>query len=549
MAKKDNVEIDGLSKKERKALEARAAEIEAELARKAAKKAAKSKGKPPAEVEPEAPAEGGTPDSDEAIKARLADKRAQREAAKAALEALDRSDAEAVAAFNETHGKVLGHYATSEDESAARDATLNGVTPADVIAKAEEVIAGASSPGAVKSAKAAKAKAEAALAAAPVPEGDYNDPLLGIGMMAAQVAEEVETDHGREFAVGSAKPVDDFATVADIDAKPEVELNGNGQYKIQAPDGKVRGYTRVTTFIDCLEDKSALRDWEMRVLLEGIVTNEGEVGTGRTGTGGDLFTSKVRDLIHNRDVELARIAKRDRKGKLKPGERGPAEAAIWSTFKAAVNAIASDALDLGGRHEKASKGTDLHALADVYDTKGPDEIDAMLHDGVITVSDHADVMAYGEAMKRAGIKVVGVERVVVNDERKVAGRLDRILLVKFPGAQRAVRVVGDLKTGRVDYGTGKIAMQLAVYSECKGYDPEHPDAREELRLSRTKAVLIHLPQGSAHCTIHEVDLAAAKVGTKLATEVRAWRNAGKRTIDLKADLASGAGDKTTAEVA
>lgn len=548
MAKKDKVTIDGLSKKERKALEHRAAEIEAELAKKAKKRAAKLAPQlaaadailavptdhPDAVALPES---AGTPDSDAEIKARLATKRAEREAAKIALDNLDRSDADAVAAFNATHGLVIGHLATSEAEKAAADARMADVIEARaasadpverIVENAAAVIATSDDAEEVERATEAKAHAEAVL--------DTRE----------QVAEEVETDHGREFAVGTAEPepvADDFATVGDAERKPEVELNGNGQYKILQPDGKVRGYTRVTTFIDCLEDKSALDKWKARALLEGIVANEDEVARRDDGLGdvtmADLFTSRVRDLIHNRDVELARIAKRDRKGKLAIGERGRLEADVWSTFKRALNEVAEQALELGGVHEKANKGTNLHALADVYDTKGSDEVDAMLHDGLITPADHADIMAYGAAMARAGIKVVGVEKYVVDDERKLAGRLDRIVLAKLPGAQRAVRMVADLKTGQVEYGLGKIAMQLETYATCKGYNPEHPEAREELRLSRTKGLLIHLPQGEATCRIIPADLTVGKAGTKLATEVRQWRNAGKRAIDLKLDLAAG----------
>jgi hypothetical protein len=60
--------------------------------------------------------------------------------------------------------------------------------------------------------------------------------------------------------------------------------NGNGQPMIHYRDPatgkeKVKGYTRVTTYIDCLDDKTVLNAWKARVLLEGgaveLLQNDG----------------------------------------------------------------------------------------------------------------------------------------------------------------------------------------------------------------------------------------------------------------------------------
>jgi hypothetical protein len=79
----------------------------------------------------------------------------------------------------------------------------------------------------------------------------------------------------------------------------------------------------------------------------------------------------------------------------------------------------------------------------------------LLTDGKISPADLRDVEAYAEAMQRAGVKVLDIERTVVNDELGVAGRLDRTVMVRLPGAQRATRMVGDIKTGRLDFGAGQ----------------------------------------------------------------------------------------------
>lgn len=167
--------------------------------------------------------------------------------------------------------------------------------------------------------------------------------------------------------------------------------------------------------------------------------------------------------------------------------------------------------------------------------EGIDAVGAKLEAGEITPADLADVEAFLGALDKLGAKVIEIERVVVNDDLKVAGRLDYVVMLKLPGMQRATRLVLDLKTGRIDYGTGKIAMQLGQYSDAVGYDLDTHE-REDLKLNRTKALVVHLPAGTAKATVHVVDLGAARRGNKLAAEVRAWRNEGKKAIDLKTDI-------------
>lgn len=449
-------------------------------------------------------------DDVDAIKARVKDKAAARQR----LDDLDRDDEDAVRAFNETDGKLLGHYATYTGE-------------------VEETLAKMDRTEQRKKATA----------------GDEPAP-------AKQDVEEVVTEEGRVFEAGAASA--EGAPVADVEpeaaserakraieergfalpseASPDFETNGLGQYKVKRPsDGKLVGYTRTTTFIDAIDDKTQLVAWKLRTLLEGVVTNEEQVGSGKAD---DLLMSKVRDALHTHDVALAKARKAKRKGKLVPGELADIEKAAAKTFKGAVEPIVDQLLELGGVHAKANKGTDIHALCQLYDQSGMDAVSALLTAGTIDEVDFADVEAYARALEAAGIKHVESEVMVVNDDAKRAGRLDSIKLVRFPGTARAVRVVADIKTGSVEFGT-KIPMQLESYAGSKGYDPAKPDARRDLKLSRTKGLLIHLPQGTGTCFIYPVDLATGRIGNKIATEVREFRSAGKKGIDFKTDLATG----------
>lgn len=381
-------------------------------------------------------------------------------------------------------------------------------------------------------------------------------------------------------------PVENFAFAKPSEApglKPEIPLTAdNKQYLILREDGTEGRYTRATTYIDGLENTKALEAWKLRTLLEGIAVDNERTLADRDAA--NTMMGAVAQAIHIRDVALAKLAKADRKGKLEPGERGPAEEQINRAFKAAADEIADKALDLGGAHVKANKGTDLHKLTEVCDLEGIEAVRALAEAEEITPADLADIEAYHEAVTKAGLKVIAVEQVVVDDVRGVAGTTDRIVQApgKLLGRTRAAKVIADVKTGNMEYAIGKTAMQITVYATSKAYTPgevgrtdlgvlkpntaRHPgkaplkkdrplkrdgvEAMEayEARVAKYDAdlaaymskrgvgLLIHLPAGKAQCTIHLVDLNLGAQGLKIIEQVRTWRNEGKRAIDLGADI-------------
>lgn len=412
-----------------------------------------------------------------------------------------------------------------------------------------------------------------------------------VAAVEAQVAEQVETEKGRVFEVGTTATLDDVPALVDsIDlldpdapAAPPIPLTDDGKrYVILREDGTEGRYTRATTYIDGLEHTGALTDWKLRTLLEGVV-----VDTEATLADRDHAASligQVTAAVHDRDVAMHKLDKADRKGKLETGERGLVEAKINQAFKAIVDDVAETALDLGGAHVKSSKGTDLHKLTELCDTEGIEHIRMLAEAGTITPADLADIEAYDKAIKAAGLKVLAVEQVVVDDERGVAGTTDRIVQApgKLLGRARGAKVVADVKTGNMEYAIGKTAMQITVYATSKAYTPgevgrtelgvlkpttakrpgkaplkkDRPLKRDgveameayEARVAKYETdlanylakrgvgLLIHLPAGQARCTIHLVDLNVGAQGLAIIEQVRAWRNEGKRAIDLKADL-------------
>jgi hypothetical protein len=409
-----------------------------------------------------------------ALDAAIVDKREKRAVPNPAT--VDRNDEGAVREYNEAlaAGGVGGNFLTSLAERAARDKLIE----ADYVA------------------------AEAA----PV-----------------QVAEEVDTDKGREFQVGAAvfgKP---------SESGPEIEIDGNGRYKILLPDSeKMKGYTRVTTYIDGLEFTGALDSWKERQLAEGLALDADEAGGGIVQT--------FRDAMHVRDVATKKLEKADRRNELERGEYDDRSKLIAKTFKSAVAPLLATAHELAGTKSKATKGTEIHALCELFDAEGWLAVKQRRDAGEITDADVDDVRAYANAVEAIGMKVLESEVVVVNDTLGVAGRADRVYMVKLPGMARAVRVIGDLKTGSL-YSPGKMAQQLALYAGAQRYNLETGE-RTKLGVSQDKGLIIHLPAGSGECHVYVADLALGRKGNALSGQVRAWRNEGKLGLDMSADLAA-----------
>src|SRR5690606_11260548 len=101
-------------------------------------------------------------------------------------------------------------------------------------------------------------------------------------------------------------------------------------------------------------------------------------------------------------------------------------------------------------------------------------------------------------------------------ELKIGGTHDRT--VRYQGRD----YIADIKTGSVEFGALKIAMQLAVYSRSVLYDPATRE-RTPLEVDQDRAIVIHLPAGQGRCDLHWVDIAAGWEAVQVATQVRRWR--------------------------
>ena len=256
------------------------------------------------------------------------------------------------------------------------------------------------------------------------------------------------------------------------------------EYGKDKPKGEY--YTRTTTFIDALEDKTNLVRWKQRNVLVGALRRP--------------------DILE----ELGSIE--DPQG----------------ADKGAVDKLVGIAEEAADADLRALKGSAIHLITEDLDHgKGmpfvPDEF-------------RRDIEAYLEAMKQAEAEILGIEQFCVLDQYKVAGTFDR--LVRYKGKL----MIADIKTGRIDYGLGKIAMQLAAYRHMEVYDPvtyqrspllidgEEPDADE--------ALIIHLPSGEGKCDIVPVDIRKGWEGLAVCSEVREWRRHWNRKASRREPVVS-----------
>ncbi|WP_326554687.1 hypothetical protein [Micromonospora sp. NBC_01813] len=274
----------------------------------------------------------------------------------------------------------------------------------------------------------------------------------------------------------------------------EVPRNGRKQPLIipLGPDGrpdleaKLKPYTRMTTYIDCLEDKSALSWWHRRLTLIGLAR---------------LPEGKRADVV-------ARILKADADGD-----------------KEALKGIARWMHKVAGGDDKADQGDWIHELSEYADKN--EALPAKASD-----DDRADIAAY--KLATIDLEVREIERFVVLDDYKVGGTPDRMSWYDGPdpdGMEPAGHLITDLKTGRVDFGALKMAMQLAGYARGQRYDPatgiRMPWPND---MNLNWGLIINAPAGTGTCEVMWVDLKLGWEGFQLAQKVRDIRRLGNRAF-------------------
>lgn len=227
--------------------------------------------------------------------------------------------------------------------------------------------------------------------------------------------------------------------------------------------GKPVPYTRCTTFVDCLDDKYNLQQWQLRQAAIGL--------------------SERPDLL------LSVSAHRD--------------------DKHAVNGIVDKAMEAARSSAASTTGTALHALCE--------RVDRGHSLGIVPPSARDDIAAYQAATRT--LEHVYIEQFSVHDGLKIGGTPDRVV---WWGQKH---YIADLKTGKdIEWGALTIAMQLAVYAHSTPYLPPGVRAPYPFDVDQDQAIVIHLPAGQRVCTLHFVDIAKGWEAVQVAGQVRKLRS-------------------------
>ncbi|MGW5402650.1 hypothetical protein [Streptomyces sp. NPDC003952] len=266
---------------------------------------------------------------------------------------------------------------------------------------------------------------------------------------------------------------------------------------------------RVTTFVGCLEDTYHLNLWSQRMVVLGMAARA--------------------------DLRLGAAAISD------PDDRNA---------KKTLNDIAKQAKDAAAGSAKATIGTALHSY-----TERIDRGEAL---GNVPEEYIPDLNAYREITR--GLDSIGIEGFCVNDGLRVGGSYDRIYRfteefldayeakhgrrLHYPDGEHLMdgevqpgdAVIGDVKTGNIDLGMGKICMQLGTYANSEDYD-HTVGSRTPLVGNPSKAwgVVVHLPAGQGAARLVWADIASGyAVASTLARGVHEWR----KRKDLAHDFAA-----------
>jgi hypothetical protein len=224
--------------------------------------------------------------------------------------------------------------------------------------------------------------------------------------------------------------------------------------------------------VDCLEDKYNLQKWMQRNVALGL---------------------SVRP-----DLQLAVSAHREDKREL--------------------DKICQAAQEAAQSSKGATTGTALHAITETAD-RGLDV-------GVIPEAFQADLAAYLDATK--DLTATHIEQFCVLDSLKIGGTPDRV--VKYQGK----RYIADLKTGSIEFGILKIAMQLAVYARSQTYDYGTGE-RGVHGAELDRGLIIHLPAGEGRAELVWVDLLEGWNAVRVARDVREKRSLKYRDLTTPFD--------------
>ena len=243
-----------------------------------------------------------------------------------------------------------------------------------------------------------------------------------------------------------------------------------GRYLLPDPHtGEEKPWTRVTTVAGTLDDTFGITDWRLRNAVYGL------------GLRDDL-----RDLAASAD--------------------GPDD-------KKVLNDVVRQAEAAAASSRKANIGTALHGITQKIDRGDKD---------VRIPAEHRDrIIRYKTTVAQHRIEWIAeaIERVVVIPELGVAGQIDRIA----NWTHSPLPIIGDLKTGSIEYAKVKIAQQLGLYSRATHWwDGEEMHPMPEV--NQDLALVVHLPaEGDDEPRVYSVNIAEGWRLVQQSMQVRGIR--------------------------
>ena len=279
--------------------------------------------------------------------------------------------------------------------------------------------------------------------------------------------------------------------------RPEPPRDAYSRYLIQFPgESGPRAMTRVSTVKDLLTDKFNLNQWTQRAVLAGIAYSPELL----------VEVQEILSKVHDGSEFRSRSLNKD------------------------LNSIIQSCIDVSGSGNAADRGTRVHAYTEYLDTGTPIEIDPSMLPAT---------RAYQSALAAYGLEPVEVEVIgwTAESGENIAGTIDRIYRVTkiisdenhtlYPGDL----VVGDLKTGNVEYGLG-ISLQMWFYQRFRSlYDPVTETHREMPSVRQDAAVIVKVDVAESSCDIHLVHT-GPEVGewAKMTNKIRQARRSDKNLI-------------------
>lgn len=280
-----------------------------------------------------------------------------------------------------------------------------------------------------------------------------------------------------------------------------LEKRRYGGYLLYDEDGNEHKPTRVSSLAKVLGDTENLTKWKMRMTAHGL------------GLRPDLYA-------------LACSADKDDKRTLddlcRDAMQSVPSAANYGT---AIHKATEDA-DAGKSYNLPEdlRG-DVRAYLAVRDKWGlkpmPEYIEATLVNNRLSVAGTTDRF-YQATQKTVEMIDLAVAEINERRERQGAPLLESTV-------KKGSLLVGDVKTGRVDYGADSMPIQLYTYASAEQLAHDTGDGRHfklmpAPHVDQSIGLIIHVPAGKGQAIVHLADLEHGERGALAAKEVLAWRD-------------------------